>query len=96
MTWSRDVLTPRLSALRDLGYRYFDWDIDSGDAHAFQADKSAEALVGNVLDDTRSREHVVILMHDFRNRETTLEALPLIIEGLREQGYVFDILRNHP
>jgi len=96
MTWSRDIRNPRIEVINNLGYKFFDWHIDSGDAHALQLDKAAETIAANVLDDTRGREHVIILMHDYSSRETTLEALPMIIEGLRLKGYEFDILKNYP
>ena len=96
MSWSRAGVEERIAALEDLGYIYFDWDIDSGDAGPASVDKSASALATRVLNGTGGKEHVVILMHDHRWRETTLEALPQIISGLRQQGYRFDILRNHP
>jgi len=82
--------------LTEHGYTPFDWDIDSGDAYSKQKDKSAENLTRIVLNNTDGREHVIILMHDHRWRESTLEALPMIIEGLREQGYTFDVMSNHP
>lgn len=96
MTWNRDVRNPRIDTLKELGYRYFDWHIDSGDAHPEQRDKGVEAITENVLSSTGGREHVIILLHDFYGRETTLEALPAIITGLKQQGYVFDIIRNMP
>jgi len=96
MTWTRDIRNPRITALNEIGYTYYDWDIDSGDAHALQDDKGAEAIAANVLNNTNGKEHVIILMHDFYTRETTLEALPAIISGLREQGYDFDIIRKYP
>jgi len=82
--------------LMERGYTPFDWDIDSGDAYSRQKDKSAQNLTRIVLNNTYEREHVVILMHDHKWRGTTLEALPMIIEGLREQGYSFDVMSNHP
>jgi len=90
------IIEPRREILAELDYRDFDWHIDTGDARASQEDKSAPALVDNVLNNTRGREHLIVLMHDTRDKITTLEALPIIIEGLREQGYVFDIIRNYP
>jgi len=96
MTWNRDIRNPRIEVINNLGFRYFDWHIDSGDAHALQLDKAAETITSNVLDETRGRENVIILLHDYSSRTTTLEALPMIIDGLRRQGYEFDILKNYP
>jgi len=96
MTWSRDIRNPRIEVINNLGYKYFDWHIDSGDAHTLQLDKAAETIAANVLDETRGRDHLIILMHDYSSRETTLEALPMIIEGLRLKGYEFDMLKNYP
>jgi len=96
MTWDRDVKKVRVEVLDELGFKYFDWHIDSGDARSGNADTSAGRLVRNVLDYTDEREHVIILMHDYKWRASTLEALPAIIDGLREQGYVFDIMSNYP
>ena len=96
MTWSRDIRNPRIEVINNLGYKYYDWHIDSGDAHALQTDKAAETIASNVLEETRGREHVIILLHDYSTRATTLEALPMIIDGLRRQGYEFDIISNYP
>lgn len=95
MSRSSSIITPRREILTELGYRDFDWNVELGDANSKQADKSAEALTRNVLDNTRNREQLIVLMHDTSNKTTTLEALPFIIEGLREQGYAFDILQNY-
>ena len=92
---SSSIVAPRREILEEIGYRYFDWNIDTGDANSRQTDKSAAALTGNVLRNTLGRERIVVLMHDTADKHTTLEALPLIIAGLREQGYEFDILRNY-
>ena len=91
---SSGIVAPRREILEELGYNYFDWNSDTGDAGR-SADKSAAALTRNVLRNTQGRERLIVLMHDTRDKKTTLEALPLIIEGLREQGYVFDVLRNY-
>lgn len=96
MSRTSEVITPRREILTELGYRDFDWNVESGDANSKQKDKSADALTENVLNNTRGRKQLIVLMHDSKGKETTLEALPLIISGLREQGYTFDILRNYP
>jgi peptidoglycan/xylan/chitin deacetylase (PgdA/CDA1 family) len=73
----------------------FDWHVDSGDAHPRQTDRSAATLTNNVLLNTRGREQLIVLFHDTSSKGTTLEALPRVIAGLREQGYTFDIMRNY-
>ena len=89
------IIEPRREILKELGYNDFSWNVDTGDARAGNTDKSTNALVNNVLQYTRNREKLIVLMHDTQSRRTTLEALPRIIQGLREQGYAFDILRNY-
>jgi len=85
------IRNPRIDVIHEIGYRYFDWDIDTND---WRSASTPESIIEDVLANTRGREHVIILMHDMYYR--TLEALPGMIQGLREQGYEFDILRNHP
>jgi len=97
-SWRRDGIAARREVLAELGYVDFDWHIDSNDAAPSGVDTSAATLTRNVLGhkDVGSREHLIILMHDYKWRQTTLEALPAIISGLREQGYRFDIMSNYP
>jgi len=90
------VIAQRRAFLDEIGYRYFNWHIDSGDARADIPDKRASTLTGNVLRNTRDRDHLIILFHDTWDKRSTLEALPAVIAGLREQGYAFDILKNYP
>jgi len=89
------IVDPRREFLAEHGYRDFDWHVDTGDANTNLKDKSADALTQRVLDNTRDREQLIVLMHDTKSKTTTLEALPMIISGLREQGYTFDIMRNY-
>ena len=89
------IVEPRAVVLTVMGYRCYDWNVITGDADNRQWDKSAEALTANVLDNTRGRAKLIVLMHDSGDKATTLEALPYIIEGLRDQGYQFDVLLNY-
>jgi len=93
---SVSIVAPRQEILDELGYRYYNWHIDIGDARSDLPDRRAVTLANNVLNNTRGRAHVIILMHDSAGKGTTLQALPMIIDGLREQGYTFDVLRNYP
>lgn len=68
--------------LGNQGIQYYDWNISSGDASSEQI--SAQTIVDNVMKDVEKHNTVVILMHDAVGKETTVEALPIIIEKLLE------------
>ena len=77
------------------GYSTRDWDAGTGDSSWPRP--SADAILANIVarsaGGTRSR--LIILMHDGGGRhETTLEALPAVIEFLRENGYALETLRG--
>jgi len=88
-----DGLNARIDAINALGYRHYQWHVDPGD---WRRNKSASDITRDVLDYTAGREHVIILLHDYVHSQATLEALPAIIQGLRDQGYTFDKVKNFP
>jgi len=59
------------------------WNIDSKD----WADPVAKSIANRVIADARRHDHGIILLHDIHER--TIDALPLIIETLRSDGYRF-------
>lgn len=87
-----DISQSIFKALKDHGYTYFDWNVDSSDATKMTLDK--ESIVKSVLDGSSNVNTANILMHDTNAKYTTLEAMPKIFEGLKAQGYVFMPL-NH-
>ena len=95
MSLQQETLAPRAEILADLGYRYFDWNASTGDADGGEASKNPTALTNNIINNTRNRERLIILMHDTADKTATVEALPMIIMNLKEQGYVFDIMANY-
>lgn len=82
--------------LKQNGYRYYDWNIDTSDAVNHKM--SAQELVEKALAPAVDRYHnCVILMHDSGSQATTVEALPYIIEGLRARGMeILPITGNTP
>lgn len=78
------------SKLNELGYSYYDWNVDSTDASALTQPK--EVVVNGVLSGTDLVNTANILMHDTNVKHTTIEALPQIIEGLKDRGYRFKSL----
>ncbi len=68
------------------GYQYYDWDASCGDG----ADHTADELVDATMADTSyGYQSIVFLMHDGTSKESTVEALPRIIEYFQSEGYEF-------
>ena len=77
-------LTVRMPSL---GYSYYDWNVNSGDADA--AVVPAQTIVNRVLAGAKGKSSICVLMHDNSAKTTTVEALPAIIEGLDAMGFLF-------
>lgn len=66
------------------GIEYIDWNVDSGDGSG--RGLSADDIVNNVFKNFGRFHTNVVLLHDGSGHETTVEALPLIIERARNMG----------
>lgn len=72
--------------LLDNGYQYYDWNVSSEDATG-----KGTVTVKNILDGVN--KHIfkwntsIVLMHDSASKTTTVEALPILIEMLLEEGF---------
>ncbi|GCD11015.1 polysaccharide deacetylase family protein [Clostridium tagluense] len=86
----KEIMTGVIKKMTIEGYKYFDWNVDSTDASAYRQDKNK--IVHAVLTESSQTKHAIILMHDLAPKTTTVQALPEIIEGLKNQGFIFDIL----
>ena len=63
----------------------------NGDAETLDY-QSPQKLLSRVKETTGSKSGLIVLMHDAPGKETTVEALPSIIEYLRSKGYEFELL----
>lgn len=79
------LMTELTKEVRQKGYQYFDWNCDSTDASGNH--RPVQTLVSNAT--SCSQKHIVILMHDTDAKDTTVSALPKIIENYRDRGYIF-------
>ena len=68
----------------DRGFRYFDWNVSSGDAGGTT---STDKVYKNVVNNLKSGTSVV-LQHDIK--KFSIDAVPRIIEYGLENGYTFD------
>ena len=82
----RGIMSTLTSEVQKRGYRYYDWNVDSGDADAERVGTST--LISNIKKRCGSQKEAIILMHDSPSKTTTVEALPDIIGYLQSKGYV--------
>ena len=59
---------------------YFDWNVSSGDASGTY--RSANQIASNVLGNIDKYNNAVVLMHDAAEKNSTVDALPTIIETI--------------
>ncbi len=74
--------------LRHRGYQYIDWNLSAKDASSGYIHTSTiveKACRGN-------KKSICLLMHDSFGKETTVEALPTIIQHYKQEGYRFGTL----
>lgn len=85
-----DIMAKIIPTVEEAGYVYYDWNVDSQDAAKGLQD--TQVIIDSVLSQAKYNNNAVILMHDAAAKTTTVEALPAIVQGLKEQGFVFDAL----
>lgn len=98
-TISRDfcsgIMTALTKQVTEKGYHYFDWNSDSGDASGNNV--AVSTIMKNIRNGGTKARTMVVLMHDTDAKNTTVEALPQIIEFYSSNGYVFaPITENTP
>ena len=75
------------AVVKENGYYYCDWNALNGDAEGKK--KDAQGLLDYLKSNMPEGQNVVILMHDASAKQTTADALPMIIEYLISEGYTF-------
>lgn len=79
-------------ALSEIDYVYVDWNALNGDAEGHNV--AVDTQLANIKETTKGRSGAVILMHDAATKQTTVDALPYIIDYLKEQGFTFKTLKR--
>lgn len=80
------------NAVDAAGYLVYDWNVSIDDALAPLV--PADQLVHNVKRQVPGKDKVIMLMHDAPGKTTTVDALPQIIQYLKQEGYTFGILSS--
>lgn len=81
-TVSRVDMRDVIAYLDGEGMVYFDWNVSSGDAA--RTPVSASQIADNVLRSIGNYNNAVVLFHDAADKDSTVEALPVIIEKILE------------
>ncbi|MDY0235151.1 MAG: polysaccharide deacetylase family protein [Gudongella sp.] len=84
---------PFLVKAKELGYQVFDWNTVNGDGEGNNL--TDEYLFDRFLNTYKSRDEVIILMHDTDLKVGTTRVLPNIIEHLINEGYIFKTLEEY-
>ena len=80
-----DDISIYIEYLNQNGYTYYDWNSSSRDAASVMPPK--EDIINTVISEVEGKYNVVVLMHDSIRKESTVEALPELIEKLKAMGY---------
>jgi peptidoglycan/xylan/chitin deacetylase (PgdA/CDA1 family) len=81
-TISKVDMNDVISYIDDEGMIYFDWNVSGQDATSSY--KSAQQIADSVLSNINQFNNSVVLFHDASNKDSTVEALPIIIEKILE------------
>lgn len=84
--YCKGIMTELTKEMLAKGFKYYDWNISSGDAGGA---KNATDVYNNVTKNLSKKRGNMVLMHDFGSNKKGLEALPKIIEYAKEEGYTF-------
>lgn len=81
------------NSVKEMGFRYIDWNCLGSDA--VSGTKTADEILGSVINTSIDKNPLVVLLHDTNAKQTTADALPSIIEYLINQGYEFKTVENN-
>lgn len=81
------IMTTLTKSVKNNGYRYFDWNVDSKDAGGA---KTAEEVFTNVTTGLEGRKSSVVLQHDIKG--FSIDAVESIINWGLANGYCFKAL----
>lgn len=85
-SFNSKIMTKLTKEVVNRGFKYYDWNVSSGDA---STNKSTDRVYRNVTKNLVRNRSNVVLMHDFSGNNKTLNALRAIIQYGKSQGYTF-------
>ncbi|MQN01391.1 MAG: polysaccharide deacetylase [Lachnospiraceae bacterium] len=83
-TVSRADMSDLIRFLDKEHVRYFDWNVSSEDASSKK--KTSDEIIENIMRDVVKYRTSVVLMHDAAAKDSTVEALPKLIQKIQGEG----------
>lgn len=83
-SFNEGIMTRLTAAVEERGYRYFDWNVTSGDAGET---KDTEQVYKNVINGVQKHRVSIVLQHD--SKGYSVAAVEKIIQWGLENGYTF-------
>ncbi|MBQ9002720.1 MAG: polysaccharide deacetylase [Eggerthellaceae bacterium] len=81
------IMSELVGDVQARGYQYYDWNLSVGDG----SEHTTEEIIGygtEPVDD----ENIMLLCHDSATKQSTVDALPAIIEHYQSLGYTFEAI----
>lgn len=84
-SYTPGIMSELVQSVQARGYQYYDWNVSSSDAAGIGVP------TGTIIESATSGtgNQIMILFHDAYGKETTVEALPAVIEHYKNLGYTF-------
>ena len=79
------IMTELVEEVPARGYQFYDWNVGSADASGINL--PPETIVESAC--VEGYRNVMLLFHDSNTKDTTVDALPQVIEFYKERGYEF-------
>ena len=90
--YCQGIMSTLTKEVVEKGYQYYDWNGDSTDASGNHV--AVDKLIRNGT--SCHDNNVMILCHDTQAKDTTVQALPAIIEHYKNLGYTFkELMMRH-
>ena len=81
------IMSELIDDVQSKGYQFYDWNLSVGDGGIHTADEIVGYGTADDVDD-----NIMLLCHDSGAKDTTVEALPRIIEHYQSLGYTFEAI----
>ena len=83
--YCKGIMSTLVKEVQNRGYQYYDWNGDTEDATGNNVSVSRIVRAAT----SSKSNNIMILAHDTQAKDTTVQALPQIIEHYQKLGYTF-------